>query len=333
MHKVIIGSDHAGFKLKEALKADLIDLGLQVEDAGCHSIARCDYPRIAYSLAQQVSKRKFSRGILICNSGIGNSIVANKLPGVSAALCHNLKTARLSREHNNSNVLVLGAAFVSRLLAKRMLRVWLKTEFMGGRHKRRINQIKRIILQTSRNIEIVNKILAIIQTEGIIDLVEIDAFELMNHTIQRLIPYAGLDAVEVQNTGLVNIKLNADMFLHDAVYELILFILNSYIREQDQEKVFLPINVDGKILASSYCITIREHYSPPMTQMLISQLTSQITDKWESRGHYLPIALTSVIMNHYGGKLIIESLMEKGNEFQLHFPPEMVSHSPFKEEE
>lgn len=144
MKKIIIGSDHAGFKLKEAIKTFLIKQDFKVEDIGTYSSARCDYPRVAYNLAAQISEAKFARGILVCKTGIGNSIVANKLPGVRAALCYNQKAARLSREHNNSNILILGAAFVNRNEALRILRVWLKTRFLGGRHRRRLSQIRQI---------------------------------------------------------------------------------------------------------------------------------------------------------------------------------------------
>jgi ribose 5-phosphate isomerase B len=144
MKKIIIGSDHAGFRLKEVLKSYLIKLGFKVYDIGAYSSMRCDYPWVAYNLAIQVSKGKFNRGILICNTGIGNSIVANRLPGVRAALCYNIKAARLTRMHNDSNLLVLGAAFVRNSVAKRIVGVWLKTRFLGGRHKRRLHQIKDI---------------------------------------------------------------------------------------------------------------------------------------------------------------------------------------------
>ncbi|MFC1657914.1 ribose 5-phosphate isomerase B [Candidatus Omnitrophota bacterium] len=144
MKRIIIASDHAGFRLKEALKSYLIKSGFQVNDAGTHSPERCDYPQIAFGLARQISSGRAGRGILICKTGIGNSIVANRLPGVRAALCYSLKAARLSRQHNDSNVLVLGAAFVKRSNARRIVRAWLETPFMGGRHKRRLNQIKRI---------------------------------------------------------------------------------------------------------------------------------------------------------------------------------------------
>ncbi len=144
MKRIAIGSDHAGFILKEKLKAYLLKKGFKVKDAGTYSKGRCDYPQFAYSVAKDVSSGRQKRGVLICKSGIGNSIAANKLMRVRAALCYNAKAARLCREHNDSNILVLGSAFVNADEAKRILKVWLNTGFLGGRHKRRLNQIRKI---------------------------------------------------------------------------------------------------------------------------------------------------------------------------------------------
>ncbi|MFA6130179.1 MAG: ribose 5-phosphate isomerase B [Candidatus Omnitrophota bacterium] len=144
MSKLLIASDHAGFVLKEKLKEYLDKKGLGVKDLGTYSKERCDYPEYAYNLAKDVSSGKYKRGVLICKSGIGNSIVANKLPGVRAALCYSIKTAKLSREHNDSNVLVLGSAFVKADLAKRMVITWLNTKFSGGRHLKRVKLINMI---------------------------------------------------------------------------------------------------------------------------------------------------------------------------------------------
>jgi len=144
MENIFIAADHAGFDFKEKLKPYLEKLGFKVNDCGTYSKERCDYPQIAYRLAKYVSRRKHGRGILLCKTGIGISIVANRVPGVRAALCYNALAAKLSREHNDSNVLVLGSAFVNERLAKRILRVWLGAEFSGGRHRRRLNQIKKI---------------------------------------------------------------------------------------------------------------------------------------------------------------------------------------------
>lgn len=144
MSKILIASDHAGFTLKEKLKNFLEKKGIGVKDLGTYSKERCDYPVFAYTLAKDISEGKSTRGILICKSGVGNSIVANRLPGVRAALCHNITIARLSRQHNDSNVLVLGSAFVKADLAKRIISAWLNTKFLGGRHLKRLKLINQI---------------------------------------------------------------------------------------------------------------------------------------------------------------------------------------------
>lgn len=144
MDKILIASDHAGYALKEKLKLYLGKKGLKVKDLGTDSEESCDYPLFAANLAASVSNKKFKRGILICKTGIGNSIVANRFPGVSASLCYNVEAAKLTREHNDSNVLVLGSAWTDEFLAKKILDVWLNTKFAGGRHRRRLNQIKNI---------------------------------------------------------------------------------------------------------------------------------------------------------------------------------------------
>ena len=141
---VLIASDHAGFHLKEALISYLTKRAVSVKDLGTHSTDSCHYPQYAAALARAISRRQYSRGILICKSGIGNSIVANRFPGVRAALAYNATAARLSRQHNDSNVLVLGAGFVTRVQAQRIVRVWLAARFEGGRHQIRLNQLKRI---------------------------------------------------------------------------------------------------------------------------------------------------------------------------------------------
>src|SRR4030042_4862132 len=142
---IIIASDHRGFILKEKLKAYLEKkLKFLVEDLGVSCRESCDHQLLAYKLAKEISRGAFKQGILICYSGIGNAIVANKFARVRAALCYNVRAAKLSRQHNDSNILVLGAAFVNEKLAQRILDAWLKTQFAGGRHQRRLNQIKKI---------------------------------------------------------------------------------------------------------------------------------------------------------------------------------------------
>ncbi|MFH1396989.1 MAG: ribose 5-phosphate isomerase B [Candidatus Omnitrophota bacterium] len=144
MKNIAIASDHGGFILKDKLKTYLSKKGFKIRDFGVFCQEHCDYPQFAYGLARSISLGKYKRGILICKSGIGNSIVANKFPKVRAALCYNLKAAELSRRHNDSNILVLGALFVKEKSAKKILNIWLNTEFEGGRHIKRLNQIRAI---------------------------------------------------------------------------------------------------------------------------------------------------------------------------------------------
>ncbi|MDD4953448.1 MAG: ribose 5-phosphate isomerase B [Candidatus Omnitrophica bacterium] len=150
MKKIVIASDHGGFGLKEKLKPYLENKGFQVKDLGTYSKESCDYPCYAYSLAKEISQGRYKIGILICKSGIGNSIVANRLPGVRAALCYNIKAARLSRRHNDSNVLLLASLFSNTSQAKKITAAWLNTEFEGGRHLRRVKQITKIEKEIKR---------------------------------------------------------------------------------------------------------------------------------------------------------------------------------------
>lgn len=144
METIVIGSDHAGFALKEKIKEYLEKKGFRTKDVGAYSTERCDYPAFAFAVAKEISSLRYKRGVLICKSGIGNSIVANKLRGVRAALCYTIKAAKLSRQHNDSNIVVLGSAFVTENVAKRIVSMWLETPFEGGRHKRRLNQLEKI---------------------------------------------------------------------------------------------------------------------------------------------------------------------------------------------
>jgi len=139
--RIAIGADHAGFSLKEHLKATLAALGHQVDDHGTHSDASVDYPPICAAVGQAVVTGKADRGIVLGGSGQGEQIAANKVRGVRAALCNDLYTARLSREHNDANVLSMGGRIVALGLAEEILKVWLETAFEGGRHQRRIDQI------------------------------------------------------------------------------------------------------------------------------------------------------------------------------------------------
>ena len=143
--KVFIGTDHRGVDFKKKIIRLLKKQGINVIDLGPEdSIKSCDYPRVAYQVASEVSKVRNGRGILVCMSGIGQAIAANKVRGAYAALCCNAEAAELSRKHNNANILVLGSKFVKPKDIEKILRVWLNTEFEGGRHRRRVNQIRKM---------------------------------------------------------------------------------------------------------------------------------------------------------------------------------------------
>ena len=142
--RIAIGSDHRGFKLKGVISQYLKEKGHDLLDLGTFSEQSCDYPVYCSRLTQAILKNKFQRGIFICKTGIGSSISLNKIKGIRAALVYNLKAARFSRLHNDSNVLVLGSDFVKLDYAKKIVSTWLNTNFEAGRHSRRINQIRKI---------------------------------------------------------------------------------------------------------------------------------------------------------------------------------------------
>lgn len=144
--KIAIGSDHAGFELKERIRGMLEDEDYEVIDAGPHEYDKYDdYPIYAGQVAKMVSEGEADRGILVCDSGIGVDIVANKFPGVRSALVHEERLAKTTREHNDSNVLCLGALFVDEAKAEQIVHNWLETEFSGAeRHKRRVHEIEEI---------------------------------------------------------------------------------------------------------------------------------------------------------------------------------------------
>ena len=139
---IAIGSDHAGFELKEQIKKSLESEGYIITDFGTNSSDSVDYPLIAKALAASVAAKNPDRGILICGTGIGMSIAANKIKGIIAANCFDSETAKLARLHNNSNVLTLGGRILNFDTAKDIVKVWLGTDFEGGRHQRRIQEIR-----------------------------------------------------------------------------------------------------------------------------------------------------------------------------------------------
>ena len=142
--RIAIGADHAGFALKRRLSAALREQGHELDDHGAHDDRPTDYPPICASVGRAVASGHADRGIVIGGSGQGEQIAANKIPGVRAALCNDLYTARMSRAHNDANVLAIGARIVAAELAEAIVAVWLETPFDGGRHQRRVDQIHEL---------------------------------------------------------------------------------------------------------------------------------------------------------------------------------------------
>jgi ribose 5-phosphate isomerase B len=138
---IAIGTDHGGVDLKEILKKDLIDNGYTVIDCGTHTKDSVDYPDIALAVSEQVVSGKAWRGVIIDGAGIGSCMAANKVPGIRAAMCYDYATAVNSREHNDANILTLGAGLIGGNLAKQIVNTWLATEFGGGRHCKRVDKI------------------------------------------------------------------------------------------------------------------------------------------------------------------------------------------------
>ena len=142
--KIALGSDHRGYQLKEKLKEYLKELKVEYVDFGCENEKSVDYPDIGFRVAIEVKSGKYDRGILICGTGIGMSVIANKVRGIRAALCYNEFTARCAREHNDANILVLGGRVIGSGLAKEIVKVWLNTKFsQEERHINRLNKIKQ----------------------------------------------------------------------------------------------------------------------------------------------------------------------------------------------
>lgn len=142
--KLVIGSDHGGFKLKEEIKTFLTEEGIAFTDYGTLTSDRCDYPEIAKKVGEAVACGTFDRGILLCGTGIGIGIAANKVSGIRAALCHDTFSAEYCRRHNDANILTMGERVIGPGLAKEIVRIFLKTGFDGGRHEMRVNMIKEM---------------------------------------------------------------------------------------------------------------------------------------------------------------------------------------------
>lgn len=141
---IAIGSDHGGVELKDFLVQILQTRGIEVQDLGTNGNDSVDYPDYGRLVSLKVARGEVERGILLCTNGIGMSILANKFPGVRAALVYDIKAAQMSREHNNSNILVLGGGIIGRGQAEEILDVWLNTPFAGGRHQRRLDKIRQV---------------------------------------------------------------------------------------------------------------------------------------------------------------------------------------------
>ncbi len=142
--KIAIGSDHAGYELKEKIKQFLKEENLEFFDAGTNNSDSVDYPDYAERVAEAVAAGEFDRGIIVCGSGIGVAMTANKIPGIRAAVCNDLESARLSREHNDANVLAVGGRVIDEKKAKEIVDLWLKTKFIGGRHLKRLEKIAKL---------------------------------------------------------------------------------------------------------------------------------------------------------------------------------------------
>lgn len=142
--KLVIGCDHAAYGLKETLKHYLIESGNEVEDVGAFSEASVDYPQIGMKVAEMVSKGVYERGLLMCGTGVGMSMVANRYPHVRAALCNDLFSALMSRRHNDANILVMGGRVIGDVLAIEIVNAWMETAFEGGRHQRRLDQFDQV---------------------------------------------------------------------------------------------------------------------------------------------------------------------------------------------
>jgi len=144
MEKLAIASDHAGFELKESIIAYLHDKGVELEDFGPENTDRVDYPDYGISIAQAIQEKKVDRGIVICGTGVGMSIVVNRFPGIRGTLCADLYTTKMCREHNDSNILIMGGRVIGKGLAEEIVTMWLDTPFAGGRHQKRLDKIEDI---------------------------------------------------------------------------------------------------------------------------------------------------------------------------------------------
>lgn len=148
--RIALGADHAGYRLKEEIKGFLREKKIDCHDFGTYNTSSTDFPDWGIKVAEAVAKNEFERGILVCGTGLGMCLVANKVPGIRATPCYGIFMARLSREHNNSNILALGARITAKDLALQIVEEWLAAEFMGGRHQERLKKLAEIEKKYSR---------------------------------------------------------------------------------------------------------------------------------------------------------------------------------------
>jgi ribose 5-phosphate isomerase B len=142
--KIAVGSDHRGFDAKQVVKALIVQMGHECTDFGTDGTSPVDYPDLAYVVGQAVAQKQVDRAVLICATGLGMSIAANKVRGIRAALCHDELSARIARDHNDSNVLCLSGDQIGEVLLRKIVEAWVETDFRGGRHQRRVNKITAI---------------------------------------------------------------------------------------------------------------------------------------------------------------------------------------------
>lgn len=140
--KIAVGSDHGGYELKEKVKTYIEELGYEFHDFGTHDMNSADYPVIAKEVAKNVAGEKFDRGIIICGSGLGVAIAANKVKGIRAATCNDIYCAEMSRLHNDANILTMGGRIIDENTARKVVKIWIETAFEGGRHRRRVDMIE-----------------------------------------------------------------------------------------------------------------------------------------------------------------------------------------------
>lgn len=140
--KIAVGADHGGYELKEKIKPYIQELGYEFQDFGTHDTNSIDYPLIAKEVARKVAEKEFDRGIIVCGSGLGVAIAANKVKGIRAVTCSDTYCAKMSRLHNDANVLTMGGRVINSELACEIVKIWLETEFEGGRHQKRVDMLE-----------------------------------------------------------------------------------------------------------------------------------------------------------------------------------------------